>query len=63
MKHWTEHQKGLAAVFIAALLWSSGGLFIKLVPYTPMQISFFRCSIAAVTFAVTIDCSYLCINL
>lgn len=52
MKHWTEHQKGIAAVFLAALLWSSGGLFIKLIPYTPMQISFFRCSIAAVTFAV-----------
>lgn len=52
MKHLSEHQKGLAAVFLAALLWSSGGLFIKLLPYTPMQISFFRCSIAAITFAV-----------
>ena len=62
MKHWTEHQKGLAAVFIAALLWSSGGLFIKLVPYTPMQISFFRCSIAAVTFAVIFRGSLLQFN-
>ena len=62
MKHWTEHQKGLAAVFLAALLWSSGGLFIKLVPYTPMQISFFRCSIAAVTFAIIFRKSVLRIN-
>lgn len=62
MKHWSEHQKGLAAVFLAALLWSSGGLFIKLVPYTPMQISFFRCSIAAVTFAVIFRKSLFQIN-
>ena len=62
MKYWTEHQKGLAAVFLAALLWSSGGLFIKLVPYTPMQISFFRCSIAAVTFAIIFRKSVLRIN-
>jgi len=52
MNHWSEHQKGLVAVFLAALMWSSGGLFIKLIPYTPMQISFFRCSIAAATFAI-----------
>jgi len=62
MKHWTEHQKGLGAVFLAALLWSSGGLFIKLVPYTPMQISFFRCSVAAVTFAVIFRGSLLRFN-
>ena len=62
MKYWTEHQKGLAAVFLAALLWSSGGLFIKLVPYTPMQISFFRCSIAAVTFAIIFRKSVLRVN-
>jgi len=62
MKHWTEHQKGLGAVFLAALLWSSGGLFIKLVPYTPMQISFFRCSVAAVTFAVIFRGSLLRLN-
>lgn len=52
MKHLTEHQTGLGAVFVAAILWSSGGLFVKLVSFSPMQISFFRCSIAALTFAV-----------
>jgi drug/metabolite transporter, DME family len=52
MKHLTEHQQGLIAVFAAAILWSSGGLLIKLITLTPMQISFFRCSIAALTFAL-----------
>ncbi|GMR25688.1 MAG: EamA family transporter [Ignavibacteria bacterium] len=52
MNHLTEHQNGLLAVFVAAILWSSGGLLIKLVTLTPMQISFFRGSIAALTFAV-----------
>jgi drug/metabolite transporter (DMT)-like permease len=52
MKHLTEHQKGLIAVFADAIFWSSGGLLIKIITLTPMQISFFRCSIAALTFAV-----------
>jgi drug/metabolite transporter (DMT)-like permease len=52
MNHLTEHQTGLGAVFLAAILWSSGGLFVKLVSLSPMQISFFRCSIAALAFAV-----------
>ena len=52
MKHLSDHENGLLAVFVAAILWSSGGLFIKLVTLTPMQISFFRCLIAALTFAI-----------
>jgi drug/metabolite transporter, DME family len=52
MKNLSEHQKGLLYVFIAALLWSSGGLFIKLISLSAMQLSFFRCSIAAITFAL-----------
>lgn len=52
MKNLNEHQKGLLFVFIAAFLWSSGGLFIKLITLSPMQISFFRCLIAAATFAI-----------
>lgn len=50
MKHLPEHQKGIIYVFIAALLWSSGGLFIKLITLNAMQLSFFRASIAALTF-------------
>jgi drug/metabolite transporter, DME family len=52
MKNLSEHQKGMLYVFIAALLWSSGGLFIKLISLSAMQLSFFRCSIAAITFAL-----------
>ena len=47
-----EHQKGLLFVFIAAFLWSSRGLLIKLINLAPMQLSFFRCTIAAMTFAI-----------
>lgn len=52
MKHIPEHQKGLIFVATAALLWSSGGLLIKLVTFDAMQISFFRCAFAALTFLV-----------
>jgi drug/metabolite transporter (DMT)-like permease len=52
MKNLQEHQKGIIYVMIAALLWSSGGLFIKLISLNAMQLSFFRCSIAALTFAL-----------
>jgi drug/metabolite transporter (DMT)-like permease len=52
MKNLSEHQKGILYVFTAALLWSSGGLFIKLISLNAMQLSFFRCLIAAITFAL-----------
>ncbi|GIV46191.1 MAG: membrane protein [Ignavibacterium sp.] len=52
MRNSSEHTKGILAVFLTALLWSSGGLFIKLITLTPMQISFFRCLIAAIVFAI-----------
>lgn len=52
MKNLSEHQKGILYVFTAALLWSSGGLFIKLISLSAMHLSFFRCSIAAITFAL-----------
>ncbi|MBT8390818.1 MAG: EamA family transporter [Ignavibacteriaceae bacterium] len=52
MNNLNEHQKGLLFVFIAAFLWSSGGLLIKLITLSPMQISFFRGIIAATTFAI-----------
>jgi len=50
MKHLAEHQKGILFVAFAALLWSSGGLLIKLVTFDAMQISFFRCAFASLTF-------------
>jgi drug/metabolite transporter (DMT)-like permease len=47
-----EHRKGIIAVLIAAVLWSSGGILIKLVTLHPMQISFFRGIFAALVFAI-----------
>jgi len=58
-----EHQVGLLAVFTAALMWSTGGLFVKLVTFNAMQISFFRCSIAALVFAVLFRKRLLRVNL
>jgi drug/metabolite transporter (DMT)-like permease len=52
MKNLPEHKKGFLAVLVAAMLWSTGGLFIKLVTLDAMQISFFRCIWAAAVFAV-----------
>jgi drug/metabolite transporter, DME family len=52
MKHLPDHKKGLIAVFAAAILWSTGGLFIKLISLDAMELSFFRCVFAAIVFAV-----------
>ncbi len=52
MQNITEHNKGILAVFLTAILWSSGGLFIKLISLDSMELSFFRCAIAAVVFAL-----------
>ena len=62
MQNLSEHQKGLLYVLTAALLWSTGGLFIKLISFTAMQLSFFRCSIAAVTFALIFRKRILLVN-
>ena len=52
MKHLPDHKKGLIAVFISAILWSTGGLFIKLISLDAMELSFFRCVFAAIVFAL-----------
>jgi len=58
----SDHKRGLLAVFIAAVLWSSGGLFIKLISLDAMQLSFFRAGIAAITFALIFRKRILLIN-
>jgi drug/metabolite transporter, DME family len=52
IKKLSEHNIGILAVFLTAILWSSGGLFIKLISLDAMQLSFFRCLIAAIVFAL-----------
>lgn len=42
-----EHSKGIIFILVAAVLWSTGGLFIKLIPMNAYQISFMRSLFAA----------------
>ena len=63
MNNLSEHNKGILAVFLTAILWSSGGLFIKLISLNSMQLSFFRCLIAAVIFAVLFRKKILKVNI
>lgn len=48
----SEHQKGIIAIIIAALLWSTGGLFIKLISLDAYQLSFYRSIFSALTFII-----------
>ncbi|HZW40595.1 MAG TPA: EamA family transporter [Ignavibacteriaceae bacterium] len=52
MKHFKEHQKGTLAIFIAALLWSTGGIFIKLISFGALPLSSLRSFFSAATFFV-----------
>jgi len=58
----TDHTKGVLAVVLTALLWSSGGLLIKMISLNAMQLSFFRCIIAALVFAVIFRKKVLKVN-
>jgi len=62
MKNLSEHQKGILYVFTAGLLWSSGGLFIKLISLPAMQLAFFRCLVAAITFGILFRKDILLVN-
>lgn len=44
-----HHRKGLIYLSVTALLWSSSGLFIKILSLDAFRISFFRSAIAALT--------------
>jgi drug/metabolite transporter, DME family len=48
----SSHQSGVLAVALAAIVWSTGGLFIKLLPFEPLTILFYRSACAALLFAV-----------
>lgn len=52
MSRFNEHQKGLIAVFIAAILWSTGGIFIKLISLNSLQLAGLRSLFAALTFLI-----------
>lgn len=48
----SSHQAGVLAVALAAIVWSTGGLFIKLLPFEPLTILFYRSVCAATLFAI-----------
>lgn len=47
-----EHRKGLLAVIASALLWSTGGIFIKLISLNAFQLSCLRSFFAALVFLI-----------
>lgn len=47
-----QHKKGLIFISFAALMWSSGGLFIKVLTLDAFQISFYRSLIATLTILI-----------
>jgi drug/metabolite transporter, DME family len=47
-----DHRKGFIAVLIAAILWSTGGMFIKLVSWDAFQLSGIRSLFAAIVFFI-----------
>ena len=58
----TDHQRGLAAIAFAGLLWSTGGLFIKLLPFPPLAITAWRSGFALLVFALIFGKSVLQTN-
>lgn len=52
MQNLAEHRKGILAVIAAALLWSTGGIFIKLISLNALQLSCLRSIFAALVFMV-----------
>ncbi len=45
-----EHRKGIIAIILAAVLWSTGGLFVKLLPQDAYTILSYRSMLAAAVF-------------
>ncbi len=54
MTRTTDTTRGAALVALAALLWSSSGLFIKVLPLGALQIAFARSLVAALTIAALV---------
>jgi drug/metabolite transporter (DMT)-like permease len=44
-----DHRKGILAVLIAAILWSTSGVFVKLISLSSLQILFFRSVFSTLT--------------
>lgn len=57
-----EHRRGMAAVVVASVLWSTGGLFIKLLPFSAFTILFYRSLCAALVFGAVYRDNVLKVN-
>lgn len=62
MQRLADHRKGILAVVIAALLWSTGGIFIKLITLNALQLSCLRSVFAAIVFVVLFKKKLLEVN-
>ena len=62
MQSLADHKKGILAVFAAALLWSTGGLFIKLISLNAYQLSGLRSAFAALVFIILFKKKLLEVN-
>lgn len=58
----SERTKGIIATAVAALLWSTGGLFIKLLPQDAWTILFYRSAYAALVFGLIYRRAVLRVN-
>ncbi len=63
MQHLADHRKGILAVVAAALLWSTGGIFIKLISLNAFQLSCLRSIFAAAVFVFLFRKKLLEVNL
>jgi drug/metabolite transporter (DMT)-like permease len=63
MQNLADHRKGILAVIVSALLWSTGGIFIKLISLNAFQLSSIRSMFAALVFVVIFKKKLLEVNL
>ncbi len=59
----TPHQTGILGILAAAVLWSTAGLFIKLLPFEPLTILFYRAVCAVLLFGFLFGKSVFQLNL
>lgn len=57
-----DHQRGIFAVILAGIIWSTGGIFIKLISLNALQLSFFRSLLAAGVFLLLFRKEILKVN-
>lgn len=62
MQNLADHRKGILAVVLAAILWSTGGIFIKLISLNAFQLSCLRSIFAALVFIILFKKKLLEVN-